>query len=191
MASDPYQITQLLRRWGDGDGAALDEAVPLVYERLHELAHQRRASQPGEGSLNTTGLVHEAYLKLAALPNTSLRDRHHFLALASRVMRSVLVDHARARYAVKRGGGVPFLELREDVWMSHVDLDAVTELDDALKKLEAADMRQSRIVEQRYFGGLSLEEIAGALGISLSTVTRELRSARAWLAAELSREITV
>ena len=189
MSADPLQITQLLRRWSEGEAEALDRAIPLLYEQLRELAHQRRRRQPGEGSLNTTGLVHEAYVRLAEPANVSLRDRHHFLAIASRVMRNVLVDHARARNAAKRGGGADVLELREDLWISSVDLDAVTTLDAALKKLEAADARQSRIVEHRYFGGLSLDEIAAILGLSVTTVKRELRSARAWLAAELGAEV--
>jgi RNA polymerase sigma factor (TIGR02999 family) len=189
MSADPLQITQLLRRWSEGEAEALDRAIPLLYEQLRELAHQRRRRQSAEGSLNTTGLVHEAYLRLAEPANISLRDRHHFLAIASRVMRNVLVDHARARNAAKRGGGADALELREELWISSVDLDAVTTLDDALKKLEAADARQSRIVEHRYFGGLSLDEIAAVLGLSATTVKRELRSARAWLAAELGAEV--
>ena len=191
MSADPSQITQLLQRWSEGDAAALDRVMPLLYDRLCDLAHQRRIRLAGERSLNTTGLVHEAYLRLAASPNAGLRDRNHFLALASRVMRNVLVDHARARHAAKRGGGVAELELHEDVWISGVDIDAVTELDEALKKLEVMDARQSLIVEQRYFGGLSLAEIAGVLDLSLATVKRELRSARAWLAAELNGEVAL
>ena len=191
MPAEPLQITQLLRRWSEGDAEALDRALPLLYERLRELAHQRRRAGPADQSLNTTGLVHEAYLKLAGTPNISLRDQHHFLALASRVMRNVLVDHARARQAAKRGNGIPALELREDLWISSVDVDAVTELDSALKKLEATEARQSQIVEHRYFGGLSLDEIAAVLDISITTVKRDLRSARAWLACELGREGTM
>jgi len=191
MSADPSQITQLLQRWSEGDAAALDQVMPLLYDRLCDLAHQRRKSLADERSLNTTGLVHEAYLRLAATPNAALRDRNHFLALASRVMRNVLVDHARARHAAKRGGGVAEFELHEDVWISSVDIDAVTQLDDALKKLEVMDARQSLIVEQRYFGGLSLAEIAGVLDLSLATVKRDLRSARAWLAAELNGEVVL
>jgi RNA polymerase sigma factor (TIGR02999 family) len=191
MPAESSHLTQLLQRWSEGDAQALDSAMPLLYELLRGLAHQRRLSEPGDGSLNTTGLVHEAYLKLAATPSAGLHDRHHFLALASRVMRNVLIDHARARDAAKRGGGVAVLALQEDIWISSVDLQAVQELDEALKKLEAMDARQGRIVEQRYFGGLSLTEIADGLDLSLTTVKRELRSARAWLAAELNGEVAV
>jgi RNA polymerase sigma factor (TIGR02999 family) len=181
-------ITDLLHRWTEGDPRALDELVPLVYDSLHLLARQRLRVSPGERSLNTTALVHEAYLRMVEAPNPTLRDRSHFLALAARVMRCLLADHARARMAAKRGGGAVVLELREGMWMADEDLDSVAELDEALKRLEALDPRQSQILEQRYFGGLSLEETAEAMGLSLATVKRELRSARAWLLAELRDE---
>ena len=191
MASDPSQITRLLQRWSEGNSEALDQLIPLVYDGLREIAQQRLRSEPGEPSMNTTGLVHEAYLKHAHSPRVSLRDRHHFLALASRVMRHFLVDRARARKAAKRGGGEPLVELDEAVWGPGVDLDAVAALDEALTRLEAMDARQSQILEQRYFGGLSLEETAGAVGVSLATVKRELRSARAWLAVELGNTSSI
>ena len=185
MLSAPSEVTRLLRRWAEGDTDAFDRLVPIVYERLRELARQRLRGAPG-ATLDTTGLVHEAYLKLAAAPQVTLRDRGHFLALASRVMRNLLADHARARRAAKRGGGDEALRLIEEAaWLPDDDLDAVTALDEALRRLEVLDARQSRMLEQRYFGGLSLEETAEALGVSLATVKRELRSARAWLAAEM------
>ena len=188
MLSAPSEITRLLRRWAEGDADAFDRLVPIVYDRLRDLARQRLRGAPG-ATLDTTGLVHEAYLKLADAPQVTLRDRGHFLALASRVMRNLLADHARARRAAKRGGGVEALGLIEEAaWMPDDDLDAVTALDDALQRLEVLDARQSRVLEQRYFGGLSLEETAEALGVSLATVKRELRSARAWLAAEMVAE---
>ena len=191
MPSAPSQITGLLRRWAEGDVSAFDQLVPIVYDRLRQLARQRLRSDPG-ATLDSTGLVHEVYLKLADAPHSNLRDRSHFLALASRVMRNLLSDHARSRRAAKRGGGVAPLPLVEEVaWMSDDDLDAVTALDDALSRLEALDPRQSRVLEQRYFGGLSLEETSLALGVSLATVKRELRSARAWLAVELAGEEVV
>ena len=191
MPSAPSQITGLLRRWAEGDASAFDQLVPIVYDRLRQLARQRLRSDP-RATLDTTGLVPEVYLRLADGPHLTLRDRGHFLALASRAMRNLLADHARARGAAKRGGGVVALSLVDEVaWMSENDLNAVTALDEALSRLEALDLRQSRIVEQRYFGGLSLEETALALGVSLATVKRELRSARAWLAAELVGERVV
>ena len=187
MASEQSQITALLQQWGDGDARALDLLIPAMYEQLHKLAHHRLRNAPDERSLNTTGLLHEAYLKLVDSPGASVENRNHFLSIASRVMRNVLVDHARARTAVKRGSGFANVELNETMWIDDVDLDAVTELDEALKKLEELDERQSRIIEQRYFAGLSLEETAAVLGISLATVKRELRTARAFLANELKQ----
>src|SRR5688572_11517770 len=146
MALEQSQITDLLQRWSGGDARALDPLMPIMYERMHELAHQRLRAAPGERSLNTTGLLHEAYLKLADSPTSSIENRNHFLAIASRVMRNVLVDHARTRNALKRGGGLVSVEIGEATWIDHVDLDAVSDLDDALNKLEKLDERQSRIV---------------------------------------------
>lgn len=188
MSSSSHQITQLLHGWGEGDPGAFDAVVPLLYEGLRQLAHQRLRGAPAERSLNTTALVHEAYLRLVDAPNPTLRDRSHFLALASRVMRYLLADHARARLSVKRGGGAAKEELREDVLISDEAAERVLDLDEALKRLEQLDPRQSQILEQRYFGGLSLEETAEAMGLSLATVKREIRSARAWLLAELTEE---
>jgi RNA polymerase sigma factor (TIGR02999 family) len=182
--SAPTDVTLLVQRWGEGDREALDRLVPLVYERLREMAHQRLRAEPHH-TLNTTGLVHEAYLRLVETPGTSLRDRSHFLALASRVMRNLLVDHARARKAAKRGGGAVPLELSDELWMPDEEAEAVRDLDEALTRLERVEPRQARILEQRYFGGLSLEETAEALGVSLATVKRELRAAREWLEKEL------
>ena len=166
---------------------AVDELIPIVYERLRALAHRRLTAVPGQHSLNTTGLVHEAYLRFIESPNATFQSREHFLAIASRVMRNVLVDHVRARVAAKRGAGVELLELHDETQIIDVDLDRVQDLDEALKRLERLDERQARMIEQRYFGGLTLEEIARTTDVSLATVKRELRSARAWLAAELSR----
>jgi RNA polymerase sigma factor (TIGR02999 family) len=178
------EITELLRRWGEGDSRALDRLMPIMYERLRQLAHQRLRGDP-DASLNTTALVHEAYLKLVDSSRIEVRDRGHFLGLASRVMRHLLVDHARIRKAAKRGDGAVPVELHDAVWIADENVDAVAELGDALERLESIDERRSRILEQRYFGGLTLEETACALGVSLATVKRELRSARAWLATQL------
>ncbi len=185
MASASFEITGLLQRWGAGDPQALDQLIPLVYDRLRQLAHERLRAEGPDCSLNTTGLVHEAYLRLVDSPGPTVRDRSHFLALSSRVMRHLLIDHARARQAAKRGGGLPSPELEPLLRIPQRELDAFTDLDEALERLEKMDERQSRILEQRYFGGLSLEETASALDVSLATVKRELRSARAWLANEL------
>jgi RNA polymerase sigma factor (TIGR02999 family) len=180
------EVTGLLRAWGDGDRDALDRLVPIVYAHLRELAHRRLLGEPGFISVNTTALVHEAYIRLVGIQTARFRDRAHFLAMASRAMRRILVDHARARTAVKRGGGAVAVDLREDIRAGDGQSAAVTELDAALERLETVDERQARILEQRYFGGLTLEETAEATGLSLATVKRELRFARAWLAAELT-----
>jgi RNA polymerase sigma factor (TIGR02999 family) len=179
------EISGMVGRWATGEKADLDQLVPELYSQLRTLAHQRLRRAPHERSLNTTGLVHAAYLRLVESAGKSFQNSDHFLALASRVMRNVLVDSARARVAAKRGGGAAPDELHEETWVANVDLDRVTALDEALTRLERLDERQARMVEQRYFGGLTLEEVAAATDLSLATVKRELRSARAWLAAEL------
>jgi RNA polymerase sigma factor (TIGR02999 family) len=178
-------VTELLRQWSEGNRDALNQIVPLMYSELRQLAHHRLRREHGNRSLNTTRLVHDAFMKLVDVRRAQFRDRAHFLSMASRVMRRLLVDQARAKRAAKRGGGTDALPLDETIYVSESQADAVAELDDALRRLEALDPRQGQIVEQRYFGGLSLEETAEAVGVSLATVKRELRFAHAWLAAEL------
>ena len=167
---------------------ARDQLIPLVYDGLRELAHRRLSGAPGERSLSTSEVVHEVYLRLIDAPRVDLPDRAHFLALASQIMRNLLVDRARARAAAKRGGGKGPLELEETLWISEADPGTITELDEALKRLEALNPRQSQLLQHRYFGGLTLEETAAALGVSLATAKRDLRLARAWLALELNGE---
>jgi RNA polymerase sigma factor (TIGR02999 family) len=188
MQSEPSEVSLLLKRWSAGDPSARDQLIPLVYDRLREMAHQRKRNAPWERTLNTTALVHETYLRLVDASQVDVPDRAHFLALASQIMRNLLVDRARARSAGKRGGGKTPVELDESIWVSDEDLDKVTELDEALTRLEALNPRQSQLVQHRYFGGLSLEESATALGVSPATAKRQLRLARAWLALELSGE---
>jgi RNA polymerase sigma factor (TIGR02999 family) len=188
MESAPSEVTALLKRWSAGDLQARDQLIPLVYDRLRRMAHERLRSRSGERSLTTTELVHETYMRLVDSPTMDLPDRAHFLALASRVMRNLLVDRARARTAAKRGGGQAAVELDEALWVSDDSLDRVAELDEALTRLEALNPRQGQLLQHRYFGGLSLEESAAALEVSLATAKRELRSARAWLALELGGE---
>jgi RNA polymerase sigma factor (TIGR02999 family) len=156
-----------------------------VYDRLRALAHRRLAGAPVENSINTTELVHEAYIRLVDAPRVDLPDRAHFLALASEIMRNLLVDRARARLASKRGDGIRPLDIADFEWVSDENLETFAELDDALKRLEALSPRQSKLLQHRYFGGLTLEESAVAIEVSLATAKRELRSARAWLALEL------
>ena len=185
MAPASSEVTGLLRRWSAGDENARDRLIPLVYDRLRELAHRRLGRAPVENSLNTTELVHEAYMRLVDAPRVDLPDRAHFLALASEIMRNLLVDRARSRLAAKRGGGVRPLDLDEFEWLSDENLETVADLDDALKRLEGLSPRQGKLLQHRYFGGLTLEESATAIGVSLATAKRDLRSARAWLALEL------
>jgi RNA polymerase sigma factor (TIGR02999 family) len=184
MASDPSEVTGLLQQWSAGDASARDRLIPLVYDRLHQLAHGR-LGKAADSSLNTTALVHEAYIRLVGAPRVDLPNRAHFLALASEIMRNLLVDRARARLTEKRGAGVSPLTLDELAGFSDENLERYTELDDAIKRLAELSPRQGRLLQYRYFGGLSLEESAAAEGVSLATAKRELRSARAWLAVDL------
>lgn len=172
------EVTRLLVAARDGDPAAVDALMPIVYDRLRELAARRlRRESPGH-TLDATALVHEAYLKLAAGPRLEARDRAHFLALASRAMRQVLVDHARQRNARKRDGGWARTTLTAGLASPDVDADELLALDAALETLEP---RQRTIVECRFFGGMEETEIAEALGISDRTVRRDWVRARAWL----------
>ena len=181
-------VTQLLLHWGDGNEQALDRLLPLVYEQLKQLAHARLAGERPDHTLNTTALVHEAYLKLIDINQVQWKDRTHFLAMASRQMRRILVDYARERKAAKRGGVQYKVVLDEERLLPGVQVEAVLGLDEALKRLEERSPRRSRAVEHRYFGGLTNEEIASALDVSLATVERDLKFARGWLARELGRD---
>jgi RNA polymerase sigma factor (TIGR02999 family) len=183
--SSSSEVTVLLRRWSAGDECARDQLIPLVYDGLRELAHRRLGGARFESSLNTTELVHEAYLRLVDARRLDLPDRANFLALASEVMRNLLVDRARARLAEKRGSGVIPLDFDEIEWVSDENLETVADLDDALKRLARFKPRQGQLLQHRYFGGLTLEESATATGVSLATAKRELRFARAWLALEI------
>lgn len=188
---DSHRVTRLLRRWGGGDEDALDEAVGLVYDELRRLAHRRLRRERSGHTFNTTALVHEAYLKLARVDDSTFSDRAHFLAMASRVMRRILVDYARARKAAKRGGDAEPVTLDEELLVPDDFAESVFELHEALERLEELDPRQARVIEQRYFGGLTLEETAEVVGVSLATVKRDLRFARAWLAKELGAGVEV
>jgi RNA polymerase sigma-70 factor (ECF subfamily) len=188
MESSASEVTSLLRQWSAGDEGARDQLIPLVYDGLRELAHRRLWGAPLESSLSTTELVHEAYLRLVGARRVDLPDRANFLALASEVMRNLLVDRARGRLAAKRGSGVRPLALDEELWISDENLDTVADLDDALQRLATLKPRQAQLLQHRYFGGLTLEESAAATGVSLATAKRELRFARAWLALELKGE---
>jgi len=188
MDSTPPEVTLLLRRWSAGDSDARTQLIPFVYDGLRELARRRLGGAPFKSSLDTTELVHEAYLKLVDACHVELRDRANFLALASEVMRNLLVDRARARLAAKRGGGARPVDVDLSELVSDDNLEVVADLDDALQRLATLNPRQSQLLQHRYFGGLTLEESAAATGVSLATAKRELRLARAWLALELKDE---
>jgi RNA polymerase sigma factor (TIGR02999 family) len=179
-------VTELLVRWKHGDQEALQALLPLVYDELRRIAHHRLEGERIGHTLQSTALVHEAYLRLVDHEPLRLDNRAHFFAVASHLMRQILVDHARKHHAGKRGANTPTLSLDDATAVPRRrELDLVT-LDDALHKLAAIDMRQSQIVEMRFFGGLSIEETADVLGISHATVERQWRIARVWLFQKLN-----
>jgi RNA polymerase sigma factor (TIGR02999 family) len=183
----PSDITTLLVRSGQGDKAALDELLPLVYQELHRLAHHQLQNERAHHSLQTTGLVHEAYLRLAGQQAVDWENRHHFFALAANMMRRVLVDYARARQSDKRGGGAVHLSLSQAEEKAAGQTAEIIALDEALTALAALAPRQSQVIELRYFGGLSVEETAAVLQVSPSTVHSDWRQARAWLYLQLAQ----
>lgn len=175
------EVTQLLVDWSNGSQAALEKLLPLVERELHRLAHHyMRRENPGH-SLQTTALVHEAYLRLVDQRQVHWKNRGHFFALAAQLMRRILVDRARSRRYAKRGGGSPRVSFDETKMFSGERGADLIALDEALKRLTAIDERKGKVVEMRFFGGLSVEETAEALGISGVTVMREWKMARAWL----------
>jgi|SRR5687767_13529627 len=181
------EVTALLQAWSEGDRAALDRLVPLVYEELRVLARRAlRGGRPGQ-TLQTTALVHEAYLRLVDQKRTQWQNRGHFMAIAAQAMRRVLVDHARRRAAAKRGGGDVRVTLG-DVANGDAGKDVeVLAVDQALRELEKVDLQLARLVELRFFAGLSVAETAEVLQVSRATVGREWSAARAWLFRELKR----
>ena len=176
----------LLRHWRRGSRDALDSLFPLVYDDLRHKAHRALRGQPSGLTLSTTALVHESYLKLIGSERVSWQDRAHFLALAARAMRFVLVSYARAHGAQKRGGGRTPIDLDEDLALSDDRAEEMLALDEALERLSALDERLGKTVELRFFGGLTVEEISETLGVSQSTVKLDWQKARAWLYRELS-----
>lgn len=179
-------ITELLVKWGSGDKTALDELMPLVYEELRKLAGSYLRRQAGGHSLQATALVHEAYVRLADKQGTSMQHRAQFFGLAAKVMRDILVDHARKRLASKRGGQQLHLSLSQaDRFGRKPEVDLVV-LDDALNELAATNPKHSRVVELRFFGGLTIEETAEVMSLSHATTERYWSFARAWLRRELA-----
>lgn len=186
MSASRDEISQLLGRWRSGESSALDQLMPLVYEELRRLA---RSTMRGEGPghvLQTTALVHEAYLRLvdAEIP---FEDRVHFFAVAARMMRRLLVDHARNEAAAKRGGAWTRVTLGEEIGRHEVPLWDILHLDAALERLAEQDVRKARAVELRYYAGMTSEEIGAHLGVAAATARSDLRLARAWLLRELRR----
>lgn len=187
MVSSSVQVTELLDRWSSGDPGARESLIPLVYDELRRLARAALARQRYDHTLQSTALVHEAYMRLIGQSSVHFENRAHFFAIASQLMRYILVDHARKHNAAKRGNHLT-LALDENIALpakANVDVEV---LDEALNGLAALDSRQATIVEMRFFGGLSIEETAKVLGISTATVKREWTTARTWLYAEMTRK---
>lgn len=181
MTPSPDEVTKLLLEWSDGNEAALEKLTPLVYEELHRLAHRHmRRERPGH-TLQTTALLNEAFVHLIDQQSVHWQSRAQFLAIASRLMRRILVDHARAHNRDKRGGGALQVSLEEAAFVSQERATELIALDDALSGLEVFDQRKTQVVELRFFGGMSTEEIAGILHVSEITVMRDWSTAKAWL----------
>jgi RNA polymerase sigma factor (TIGR02999 family) len=189
--SEPADITGLLKAWGRGDREALDELMPLVYAQLHAQARRYLRRERAQATLQSTALVHEVYLRLTKARDVDWQDRAHFFALAAQIMRRILVDAARARVASKRGGGVLRVALSstidpDRIPTAHSDAALMLcALDDALESLAQLDPRRAKVIELRFFAGLSVEETAGLLQVSPQTVMRDWRLAKVWLAREL------
>jgi RNA polymerase sigma factor (TIGR02999 family) len=187
MRSSADDLTLLLRSWSRGDESALGKIIPIVHDELKRLAHAYMARERAGHTLQTTALLNEAYLKLVDARNVEWQDRAHFLAISARLMRRILVDRARKRDFQKRGGGAVKISLEGSPEPATEADPTIVELEDALTALERLDPRKARVVELRYFGGLSVEETAEALGVGGGTVMRDWRLAKVWLHRELSR----
>ena len=185
--SNPGSVTVLLREVAKGDKPSLDRLVPLVYDQLREIAHSQLRRERGGHTLQPTALVHEAYARLLGQEQPDYRNRAHFLGVAAQVMRRILIDYARTRNAAKRGGGGEKLPLDETRDSGAERSAALIALDDSLTALERQDPPKARLVEMRYFGGLSAAESAEVLGLDIAQVRRELRVAHAWLQREMKR----
>lgn len=181
-------ITKRLVEWGQGDRTALDEVLPLLERELRRLAHHYMSRERPGHTLQTTALVNEAYLRLIGQNNVNWQSRSHFYAIAAQMMRRILVDYARGRLYAKRGGGAVHVSLEMADAVSNERTAELTVLDEALRELETIDSRQARVVELRFFGGLTIKETADVMQISSDTVKREWSTAKAWLYREMSCE---
>jgi RNA polymerase sigma factor (TIGR02999 family) len=179
--TDRHEITRLLRAFSEGDPGAFDRLFPLLYDRLKAIARSRLRGERRGHTLNTTGLVHEAYLKLTGTQDIAWQDRAHFMAIASRVMRQILITAARNKRALKRGAGQKAVQLDDDLPISDSYSETLLDLDDGLDRLGSHHSRAAEVLQHKYFAGYTNEEIAALLGVSLSTVERDLRFGRAWL----------
>jgi RNA polymerase sigma factor (TIGR02999 family) len=188
MMVDESSITKLLQAHAMGDSKALDKLMPLVYDQMQQMAHQRLIRERPDHTFSTTALVHEAYLKLVDLKRIDWKNRAQFFGIASKIMRNILVDYAVRKKAEKRGGKRERVTLGESDAVTEINLHDILSIHHALKRLESVDERQVRVVECRFFGGLTIDETAAALDISTPTVSRDWKMARAWLNRELSLE---
>lgn len=187
METSSQSVSQLLQRWSEGDGEALDQLMPLVYGELRRMAQRYMNQQPAGHTLQTTALIHEAYLRLIRQEEKRWENRAHFFGVAAQAMRHILVDYARARHTDKRGGEAHAVSLEEAAFVSEERVAELIALDDALAELARLSPRQCRTVELRYFGGLSVTETAEVLQVSTDTVTRDWNQAKAWLYRALNR----
>jgi RNA polymerase sigma factor (TIGR02999 family) len=187
VRSSPHDVTRLLLDWRNGDKAALEKLMPLVYDELRRLANRYLRAERHGHTLQGTALVHEAYMKMVGYTDIEWQSRAHFFGVAARVMRQILIDYARKHQAGRRGGGTQVLSLGEAAVFSPERSADLVALDDALKDLAAFDQLKGRIIELRYFGGLSIEEIGEVESVSVATVRRHMRMAEAWLHRELSK----
>ncbi|MCX6545426.1 MAG: sigma-70 family RNA polymerase sigma factor [Acidobacteria bacterium] len=185
MTPPPQQVTALLLAWGQGDESALEQLIPLVHDELRRLARRQMGRERAGHTLQATALVNEAYLRLVDVKRMQWQNRAHFFAMAARLMRRILVDFARSRHYKKRGGGAQRVSLDEALIVSPTQGEELVALDDALQTLAAVDARKSQVVEMRFFGGLSVEETAEALHVSVDTVMRDWKLAKVWLLREL------
>ncbi|MEZ5347375.1 MAG: sigma-70 family RNA polymerase sigma factor [Pyrinomonadaceae bacterium] len=186
MVSNTRQVTKLLNDWSNGNENALETLMPLVYSELRKMAKHHMRNQPSGHTFQTTELIHEAYLKLASNDDKKWENRTHFFAVAARAMRHILVDHARLKATEKRGDNPIRIELDEAPLVSPGRASEIIALNDALVQLESLDTRKCRVVELKFFGGLTLEEIAEVVGVTRETIKRDWKFSRAWLLSELS-----
>jgi RNA polymerase sigma-70 factor (ECF subfamily) len=180
MSSD-HSVSQLLEQWNSGDREALDKLMPLIYAELRKMAKRYMSNRNSGQTLQTTALIHEAYLRLVKQKEKHFENRAHFFGVAAQAMRHILVDYARARHTAKRGGGARPISLEEAALVTQERAGELVAFDDALKELETLSKRQSRVVELRYFGGLSVDETATVLEVSPDTVMRDWNMAKTWL----------